>query len=137
MRSGISHAGGIVFREKNGTRYLIVAAKQNPEHWVFPKGHIEPGETTEDAALREVKEETGIIAKIVQRAGDSRFDGDNEAVHVLFYLMEYLGETKRTEQRQMRWCSYEQALDLLTFDDSRALLSIANTIIHHPRDIPD
>ncbi len=43
-----THAGGIVVRYDGQPQYLIVTAKYNPDHWVLPKGHIEPGESLED-----------------------------------------------------------------------------------------
>ena len=122
----VTHAGGIVFRPIHGVpHYLVTTAKQNPDHWVFPKGHIDPGETSEKAATREVAEETGVAANIVRFIGTLEFRFDDENVHVRFYLMEYQSETDNSERRQLQWCSYEKALELLTFQDSRKLLTIA------------
>src|SRR4051812_43606629 len=63
-------AGGVVFK-KEGDRYEIVAVNR-PRHsdWSLPKGHIEQGETREQAALREVKEETGVDATILEPLGE-------------------------------------------------------------------
>ena len=59
-----SHAGGIVFRVIGDVpEFLIVTSRSNPEHWVLPKGHIEPGESPRSAAVREVLEETGVEAR--------------------------------------------------------------------------
>ena len=70
-----THAGGIAYRVVEGLpQYLIVTAKKNPEHWVLPKGHIEPGETPEAAAIREVREETGVEAKITGLVGAVEFE---------------------------------------------------------------
>ena len=46
---------------------LLVTAKRNPDHWVFPKGHVEPGETLEVAARREAEEEAGVSGHIVDK----------------------------------------------------------------------
>ena len=121
--SEFTHAGGIVFRSDDGVcRYLIVSAKKNPNHWVFPKGHIGSEETPKVAAVREVLEETGIEAKIVNSAGSIRFHTNQEDVAVNYYLMEYIGKRGKGEKRQKRWHTFEEALDLLTFSDSQALL---------------
>jgi 8-oxo-dGTP pyrophosphatase MutT (NUDIX family) len=126
-----THAGGIVYRPGNGVLlYLVVTAKKNPDHWIFPKGHIEPGETPEQTAVREVMEETGIKGRIIQPVGDSQFQTAAEAVHGLFYLMEYLGETETKENRQQRWCTYNECLNLLTFPDGRRLLTLAHKTLH-------
>jgi 8-oxo-dGTP pyrophosphatase MutT (NUDIX family) len=56
----VRQAGAIVFRtDDQGLRFLIVRAKQNPADWIFPKGHIEPGESAAAAALREARERLG------------------------------------------------------------------------------
>jgi 8-oxo-dGTP pyrophosphatase MutT (NUDIX family) len=125
--TNLTHAGGIVYRYRNGTvLYLIVTAKRNPDHWVFPKGHIEPGEDTEMTALREILEETGIIGKIIQPLGASQFRTASEAVRALFYLVEYLEDTGKKENRQQRWCTFDESLNLLTFQEARQLLTLAN-----------
>jgi 8-oxo-dGTP pyrophosphatase MutT (NUDIX family) len=125
--TAFTHAGGIVYRQDDGAfLYLIVTAQQNPDHWVFPKGHIEPGETPEMAALREVSEETGVRGKIIQPIGASQFRTNSETVRVLFYLMEYLGGKGKKEDRKQRWCTYDEGLHLLSFQDARHLLTSAH-----------
>ena len=122
-----THAGGVVYRKDDGGfRYLIITAKENPDHWVFPKGHIDPEETPEMAALREVSEETGVKGKIIQPVGVSQFQTDSETVRGLFYLMEYLGEEEKREKRGQRWCTYDEGMHILSFPDTRRLLTSAH-----------
>ncbi len=67
--SQYSHAGGVVARTVDGERqYLLVEPRRSRGEWVLPKGHIEPGETPEAAAVREVEEEAGVRAAVVARA---------------------------------------------------------------------
>jgi 8-oxo-dGTP pyrophosphatase MutT (NUDIX family) len=121
-----THAGGVVFRsDDHGLRYLVTTAKKNPNHWIFPKGHIEHSEGPVKAAQREVLEETGIIARVHQLVGSISFGIDKEAVKAKFYLMEYLRETESVEGRTMRWCTYEEGRDLLSFENTRDLLKLA------------
>jgi 8-oxo-dGTP pyrophosphatase MutT (NUDIX family) len=124
-----SHAGGVVVRRVNGElEYLLVEAKHNRGMWVLPKGHIEPGETPEAAAVREVEEEAGVRATIVARAGDSEFEVKGRTVRTVFFLMNYQGDTDRTEQRGITWRRYDDALALVHFDNTRQILMQAHAI---------
>jgi len=125
-----THAGGIVFRyDGDEPRYLVITAKKNPHHWVLPKGHIDPGETLAEAALREVLEETGVKARIMKPLGVSRIQTASASILMLFYLMEYLGEIGKKENRQKRWCSYDEGIRLLSFQNARNLLTKAHEIV--------
>ena len=126
-----THAGGIVFRyDGDEPRYLVITAKKNPHHWVLPKGHIDPGETLAEAALREVLEETGVKARIMKPLGVSRIQTASASILMLFYLMEYLGEIGKKENRQLRWCPYDEGMRLLSFQNARNLLTKAHEIVN-------
>ncbi len=119
----ITHAGGVVAKIiNNKTHYLIITSKKNPNNWVLPKGHIEKNESPEKAALREVLEETGIKATIKDKLSSVQFELNEEHIHVQFYLMEYLNEEVGWEDRTMKWCSLEEGLALLSFEDTRKIL---------------
>ncbi|ODS33944.1 MAG: putative mutator protein MutT4 [Candidatus Scalindua rubra] len=129
--SEFTHAGGIVIRRNKGTlHYLIVTAKKNPKHWVFPKGHIIVGETPEQTAKREVLEETGVEAKILDFVNTIKFKTRDEAIMAKFYLMEYIAEKGDAEDREKRWCTYDEALDLLSFEETRDLLRQSQPLAH-------
>ena len=84
-------AGGIVLNDKG--QVLLTKHSQN-KHWSFPKGLIEPGQTTNQAALREVKEEGGVEAEIINKVGYSKYvyAFNNEKIFkvVTYFLMKYL-----------------------------------------------
>ena len=103
------------------------AGKQAPEHWVFPKGRIAPGESAEKAAQREVREEAGVEADILMPIGATEYHIGDEAVRVQFFLMRYVVERMSPEGRRKRWCTYEEGLGLLSFEDARDLLRRAHT----------
>jgi 8-oxo-dGTP pyrophosphatase MutT (NUDIX family) len=128
--SRYSHAGGVVARiTVDGEReYLLVEARRSPGKWVLPKGHIEPGETPEAAAVREVQEEAGVRAEVIARAGESEYAVDGENVRVVFFMMRYQGEASRQEDRVCTWRPYEDALRLLRFDDTRRVLMQAHAL---------
>lgn len=128
--SQYSHAGGLVFRERNGAiTYLIVRAKPDPSHWVIPKGHIEPGETPEEAARREILEEAGVVAAIVAPLGDLKFHFQGEVVHTIVYLLEYQGQAPPAEARECYWGTFETTQEMLTFPDTRDLLRLARLVL--------
>lgn len=116
----VTHAGGVVVRyDGDVPRFLIVRAKRNPEHWVLPKGHIEPGETPEQAALREVREEAGVTGEIVAAAGESHFEYEGTDLRVVYFEMNHLSSGRADEDREVRWCACEEAIELLTFAEAR------------------
>jgi len=122
-KSKWSHAGGVVVRSMDGElHYLLVEASDNRGIWVLPKGHIELGETPEAAAVREVMEEAGVRAAIVARAGESEFDVNGKTVRTVFFVMQYQGDSSRTETRGLAWRPYKDALALLHFENSRRIL---------------
>jgi 8-oxo-dGTP pyrophosphatase MutT (NUDIX family) len=108
--------------------YLLVEVRRSPGEWVLPKGHIEPHETPEAAAVREVQEEAGVRAAVVARAGESKYAVDGQPVRVIFFLMRYQGEASREEGRACAWRRYEDALRLLRFDDTRRVLMQAHAL---------
>jgi 8-oxo-dGTP pyrophosphatase MutT (NUDIX family) len=127
--SELTHAGGIVIRFEEGSpRYLVITAKNNPYHWVLPKGHIDPGETPATAAQREVLEETGVEAKILQSVGSTEIMKDQRKVSVEFFLMQYVESKGPGENRKQRWCTDEEALDLLSSDYARDLLRRSHSL---------
>ena len=120
-------AGGIVVR-KNGDRLsvLLVRAKKDPTVWIFPKGHIEPGETAADAALRETREESGVDGDLVKPIGEPlAFNNGRYDVSVQYFLIRPRSESAETDGREKRWFTIEDALDLLEWDDAKRLLRIA------------
>jgi len=125
-----THAGGIVYRtQADQIYYLVVQAKPNPEHWVIPKGHIEPGETPEAAARREIREEAGVVAEIVAPLGDLNFTHQGETILTRVFLLKFLQDAEPLEQRACRWEPFAAAEALLTFADTRALLEEAHRLL--------
>lgn len=119
----VPQAGVIAFRRDGAEpRYLLVAARQSPGQWIFPKGHLELGESGRDAALREAREEAGVVGHTVGEAGQLRFRSGDEDVEVTYFVVERLADTRPDETRQVRWLPFQEARELLTHDDARRLL---------------
>src|SRR5436853_7519497 len=108
--SHIAQAGAIAIRRgRSGTEVLVARAKKNPLEWIFPKGHIEPGETAAEAAVRELQEETGVAGEVVRSIGVSVFVSARGEVEVTYFLMRFRGTAQSLESRQIQWTSFTEA----------------------------
>jgi 8-oxo-dGTP diphosphatase len=129
-------AGGIVFREEDGQIAVLVTQSSAHDGWIFPKGHLEHGETSSDAALREVKEETGVDARIVERVGTIRYGfrarGRQISKTALFYLMEYVGgiiTDESSEVNAVLWLPQGQVAGKLSFANEAGLWAKAQGLL--------
>ncbi len=116
-------AGAIVVRAgRSGPRILLVTARRNPNNWIFPKGHVESGETLKAAAVREAREEAGVEGKVVGAAGRMSFEFGDNTYRVTYFVVRTTDEGKEREGRRLRWLKYKQALRRLTYEETRDLL---------------
>jgi 8-oxo-dGTP pyrophosphatase MutT (NUDIX family) len=69
----------------------VVLRRTKSGKWIFPKGHIEHGETEAQTAIREAEEETGLLVELVEPAGAIEFKDDDERVEVEYYILRALG----------------------------------------------
>lgn len=137
-------AGVIVFyREGDDCRFLLLRSRQTRRPlWEFPKGGVDEGETLEEAALRELQEETGLEREHVrlvagfERAEDYRFTaGDGEQrMHIRKRVTYYLAESLRTEitispteSSRFAWFTPEETRRRLRYKARRAMLDDAMT----------
>jgi len=117
----VRQGGAIVFRE-DGDRLsvLLVRSKKDPAIWVFPKGHIDPGEAVADAAMREAWEEAGVKGTLGGKVGAPlEFQSGDEAVSVQYFLVRATDESASPEGRDKRWLSVDEALAALAFESAR------------------
>jgi 8-oxo-dGTP pyrophosphatase MutT (NUDIX family) len=126
-------AGGVVVRD--GQVVVIVPTRRAADGsrvLALPKGHVDPGETPIEAATREVREETGIVAEPVRELGESRYwyrrDGRTIGKTVEFFLFEYVsGDTADhdDEVEEVRWIGLQQALKELSHTAEREMVELA------------
>jgi 8-oxo-dGTP pyrophosphatase MutT (NUDIX family) len=122
MTKPLTHAGAVVFRQRNDQVLYLVVSSSDGLNWVLPKGHIDPGETPETAALRELGEEAGIVGEIVVPLSTRDFIKGGKESAVKFFLVREIGATGSTEDRTVRWEDETAAQRLLTFEEAREAL---------------
>jgi 8-oxo-dGTP pyrophosphatase MutT (NUDIX family) len=103
-------------------RFLIARGSRAPHEWILPKGHIDPGETPEEAARREVLEETGVEARVISTLGTERFTYEGREVRVRHFAMRATGTGTAIEDRETRWCLLAEAETMLGFESARDMV---------------
>ena len=127
--------GAVVFTRVDGQpRYLLVSNLEGI--WGFPKGHVEPGETETETALREIREETGLTVMLLPgfRAEDAHAipQRPDTVKRVVYFLGEYREQTFRHQREELsdaRLADYEAAMAMLQFDSSRRILTEAHRFL--------
>jgi 8-oxo-dGTP pyrophosphatase MutT (NUDIX family) len=127
VRGLIRAAGGVVCRPgPAGLVEIAVIHRPGQGDWTLPKGKLEPGETAEEAALREVEEETGLRVRIVRPMGCTAYvDRRGRDKIVCYWVMTAEGGSfaPNDEVDQLRWLTVEESLDLLSYRGDKALLA--------------
>lgn len=119
-------------RRDAGEPQLLLVRSSDGRHWVLPKGHIDPGETPRQAALREVREEAGVVGAITSELGVDRYERGAESVRALYFLMDFEEEVGADEDRVILWVPAEDAAEHVVFAGSRALLLEAGRRLRGP-----
>jgi 8-oxo-dGTP diphosphatase len=115
----IRAAGGVVVRDGS----VLLVHRRRYDDWSLPKGKLEPGETWEDAALREVREETGLSCELGAFLGSTTYAPAGVPKEVRWWLMSASGEAGPSEEvDEVRWASPDEARELLSYDGERGLL---------------
>jgi mutator protein MutT len=126
-------AGGVVVR---GDETIVIVPRRRAANGravvALPKGHVDPGETPPQAAVREVREEAGVEAELVEKLGDVRYwyqrDGKRIAKVVAFYLFDYRSGDPAdhdAEVEEARWVPLERAARELSYRGEREMVQRA------------
>ncbi len=126
-------AGGVVLR---GDDVIVIVPRKRGRGGErvlgLPKGHPETGESPEQAAAREVREETGVTATLLEPLGEVTYtyprDGREVPKRVRFFLFEYVDGTLDDHDHEIeeaRWMPLERAIEAVTYDGERAVLASA------------
>ncbi len=133
-------AGAIIYRVQKETgrlQYLLLRAGLG--HWDFPKGKLEAAETREQAALREVKEETDLAITLVPGFDQSLsyYFKDKNGVLINKTVTFFVAQAPHTpvtlsyEHTEYRWLNLEDALTTLTYKNSQQILKLADRFVRH------
>lgn len=129
-------AGGIILRNSGGELEVLVIHRPHREDWSFPKGKLDPGETLEDAALREVHEETGYRCRRLDPLPIVRYvDTKDREKLVAYWTMEIIeGDfVPNREVDALGWFDLTSAAQVLTYGRDEALLGAVRPVDRHLR----
>jgi len=124
MSSEIEAAGGVVMHDG----LFAVVHRPRYDDWTLPKGKLDPGETFEAAALREVEEETRLRCELVRELPSTEYTVRDRPKIVRYWLMravEAPGFAPNDEVDELRWLSAPDAAALLTYDRDKEVLEAA------------
>ncbi|MCM8766093.1 MAG: NUDIX hydrolase [Candidatus Omnitrophica bacterium] len=132
-------AGGVIFRERDGRIEVALISRSNQTIWSLPKGKVEEGESVEETARREVKEETGLEGKLLQKLNSIHYFYSSKEEKALFsktvdfFLFKYLkGDVKEHdwEVESVEWFNIDEAIKKLTYKSERETLEKAKEILY-------
>lgn len=128
----------------NGSHILLISVLEG-RRWQLPKGHIEEGETAEEAAVREVREETGVIGRVRAPLPGIEYwfvDRGRKRVHktVDYFLLDYVsGDPADYDRREVsgaEWLSWDEGLARLSFENERQAVVAARELAEQAQTAP-
>jgi len=116
-------AGGVVVRSGE----VCLVHRPRYDDWSLPKGKLDPGESFEQAALREVQEETGLRCELREELPEVRYTDNKDRLKLVrYWLMGVVGDDgfeADDEVDELRWVAAEEALALLSYPHDRELVA--------------
>ena len=131
-------SGGVVYRQQNGSLETVLCGRSEPVRWSLAKGTPDPGETLEETALREVREETGLEVELDSSLGSIEYwfsdRGSEVRYHktVHFYLMVPVGGDTAQHDPEfdvVQWFPVDEALEAMAYNNEADVLRRALAVI--------
>ena len=129
-------AGGIVYKKEKGQIFVLVTQHSAHHGWVFPKGLIDAGEDKAKTAVREVKEEGGVEAKIIRELSPVEYfyklEGNTTKKKVTYFLMEYVSgniEEHDWEMEAAEWLELSKVEERLSYKTDKHVFQKAKELL--------
>jgi len=122
----IEAAGGVIWRETERGRDMVLIHRARYDDWTLPKGKLEKGERWQEGALREIKEETGCDVELESFAGAVGYTVNGVAKVVLFWNMMVAGDCAfqaSEEVDELIWLSPDEALEKMSYEIEKELVT--------------
>ena len=131
--------GALVYKRENNKTMILLLKHRYGEHWSFPKGHVESGESEVQTALREIREETGLKVCIQENFRECVYyspkpDTKKMVVYFLAYPLTNIIKKQDEEIGEIMWADMDEAVKIVTFKNDRELLGKAKEYLkkHSP-----